>query len=276
MKTGREFWALVALAAVLGGLGLVLSLRASAPERLGAVAFEAAVPQQELLAAVSELGYTRVPSPATEAPPPAIEVPPGMETARAYLARYYGERWPEIEKAMEASKAKLDVPFVCSEWDDVAFEFEQALCLKPEEVTAMAQRKLAWPDELTEEWLRKEYQTGRPYQLRPDDLPLIEDAVAALNDEIRAKAAQWAELVQSIIQNRWATGDLLRAPYTTQGLSKDVGFWSKSTGGHGWAVTLTLRREDHPDAAALESEIYDLRRRREETVVRYLHRTIGR
>ena len=183
---------------------------------------------------------------------------------------------PEIEKAMEASRAKLDVPFVCSEWDDVAFEFEQAMRLKPEEVSELARGKFAWPDELSEAWLRTEFQTGRSYQLRPDDLPLIEDAVAALNDEIRVKAAQWAELVDSIIQNRWATGDYLRAPYTTLGLSKDVGFWSKSTGGHGWAVTLTLRREDHPDAAALESEIYALRRRRDETVVRYLHRTIGR
>ena len=83
-------------------------------------------------------------------------------------------------------------------------------------------------------------------------------------------AEHFADLTDTFVKERWRTGNYLKAPYTTAGISEQRGYHSQSHGGRGWAVTITLPRDEYPVIDELESEIFDLEAARSQLVREYL------
>src|SRR5207247_451 len=59
-------------------------------------------------------GSGRVAEPASS----ESSAPAEPTTAGAYLAQYYGDRWPEIEAKIQASGCRLDVPYHFTPWEE--------------------------------------------------------------------------------------------------------------------------------------------------------------
>jgi len=261
---------LALFAAALGGLALWTYLATRpAPAELPALPLAAAEPAT--LDAIQDLGYVRSP---VLAPPPAPAE--GVATARSFLAEYYGDAWAEKEALMEAAGARLDVPFVFHPWEEAAAMIAEGYEMSAEERGALVEQKLAWPAELTLDWVRQEFDTGRPYPLAEEDLPLLRDLVADQNLALLGKAELWVESIQVSLLERFQRGQYFRMPYTNQGLDDRRGFYAKGVAGLGWATGIALTREDYPEIVALEGEIMDLRDQRRERVVRFLHGRIAR
>jgi len=191
-------------------------------------------------------------------------------SARAFLAEFYGERWAEIGPAIEATGQDLDQPYFFTPWEDVALEFERAMPLDEPRREAVHSSLMQWPAELTTDWVQEAYPSGTRYALSALDLSELEAAVADKNGELDLLADEWAERIDFYLRERWQTGRYQRAPFTTMGLSQDMGFYSCSHGGSGWAVTLTLKHEDYPDMVALEKQAARLCHERDVLVVAFL------
>jgi len=217
----------------------------------------------------SELGYgRREPEPVAPAP---------LEgSARAFLAEYHGAAWPEVEARLVAAGVALDVPYYAHPWEEAEPEIRAGFRLGPDERAGVLEQKFAWPAELTQEWVRAQFDTGRPYPLGEEDLPVLADLVADLNLELLGKAELYCDLVDATLQARFERGEYVRQPYSSQGAPAPQGFYATAVGALGWAATMALSREEHPELAQLLDEMRALRQARSERVVRYLHGKIGR
>jgi hypothetical protein len=225
--------------------------------------------RETFLAEASDLGYVGEVERVQQEVPPPPPAPTG-QTARAFLAGYYGERWPQVEQDMDASGIDLDVPYAFTPWEEVAPEFEQSFRIPADELRDIATRKLDWPEDLGVEWIRENYPVRSSAALTAEDLAAIEERAVGHNAEIQALADEYVVLLDLAMRERWSSGRILRSPFTTMGISKDMGFYSKSVGGHGWAATITLKREDYPELVALDDRIAARRDERDRAVARYL------
>jgi hypothetical protein len=176
-------------------------------------------------------------------------------TARAFLADYHGDAWPALERAIEAAGEDLDQPYRFHEWTAVAERFEPSFRLAPEELAAWIEHKVGWPAGADVAWVEERYALGRATALTADDLAFLEAAVADANLALLDTASLWALTLQAHVLARWHAGAFARAPFTTAGLDTGRGTFSRSIAGYGWAVTLTLLPEDHPDLTVLEEEL---------------------
>jgi len=203
---------------------------------------------------------------------------PAPRTARAFLADYYGASWPEIEARIVASgQADLELPYTFLPWEDVELVFERSIPLDTQERADIVRGQLRWPETLSPEFLAEQFQLeGRPAAVDEAELQDIETLVAAKNQALAELGEFFADRIDFYAQEKWQRGDYLRRPFTTAGLSDVQGFHSQSHGGFGWAVTLTLRREDCPDVVQLEREIQALCRERDGLVLEYLAARSGR
>lgn len=192
--------------------------------------------------------------------------------ARAFLAQHYGARWPEVEARIEAwGQIDLDMPYFQRPWEEVEGEFVASLPMLEQSREALVQARVRWPEEVTPQFLAQEFaRGGRRYELDASDTLAIDALVTPKNDEIAQLARLSTQRIDAHVLDRWATGKYLRAPFTTGGLSDEVGFHSVSTGGHGWAITITLTREECPDVLELEHEIEVLSKERDRMVFAYL------
>jgi len=207
---------------------------------------------------------------ATERHAQEPEEAPATQSARGFLADYYGERWAQVEAAIEASGENLDQPYSFHPWEDVALEFERVIPLDEPRRAAVVASQMQWPQELTVSWVAENYPIGRAIVLSEPDLPELEAAVAATNEELAQLADEWARRIDFYLQERWQSGRYLKAPFTTMGLSQEKGFYSCSHGGYSWALTVTLMREDYPDMVDLEQQAAVLRDERARLVGAFL------
>lgn len=195
---------------------------------------------------------------------------PRRKTAREFLSAYYGERWPELEARIEASGMSLDVPYDFTPWEDVEQDFSTKVGMSVEDGKGVVRSLLRWPDEVTHDFVRAEFHLGQDAELDDSDLVAIESIVVQKNQEIVQLAQYFVDLTDTFIKDRWRTGNFLKSPYTTAGLSDQRGYHSQSHGGRGWAVTITLPREEYPEIDELEGEIFELDVARNELVHDYL------
>ena len=223
------------------------------------------------LPSASPLGYAHREPAALE---PASE--PTQERARDFLARYHGDAWPEVEARLEAAGVALDGPYVFHPWEEAEPIVRAGYRLAPEERAQTLLQKLDWPDELTLDWVRSEFDTGRPYPLAEEDLPVLRDLVADLNLELLGKAELYCDLLDATIQERFQRGQFVRQPYSSQAVPSSAGFHATAVGALGWGTSMSLTREEHPELAALLDEMRALRQTRRERIVRHLHGKIGR
>ena len=209
----------------------------------------------------TEVGYARRESIPSE---PA----PEEGTARTFLARYHGADWPAVRARLEAAGVALDVPYVFHPWEEAEPLLRAGYRLAPEERAQTLEQKLAWA--------RAEFDTGRAYPLGEEDLPVLRDLVADLNLELLGKAELYCDLLDVTLQERFRRGDYAREPYSSAGTAAEGGFHATAVGALGWATSMVLTREAHPELAGLLDEMRSLRQERRARIVRHLHAKIGR
>lgn len=212
-------------------------------------------------------------APRVEEPLPDVaeeDASPALPSAREFLSSLYGDRWPELQARMEAKGVKLDQPYLYRPWEEVVSVFEPLIPMNDAEKEGTCSVMVQWPETLTDEWLKKNVLIGRDFASSEADRAAIADLVADLAFELELLADQRLRRIESIVAERWRTGDYLKAPFTTSGLSNTKGFYSNAWGSHGWAVKMTLEHADYPDVVALESQAADLRDQREERIHAYL------
>lgn len=251
-------------------------------ERDGAIALEARTSRDPApMPAAASLEVARAPLDADSDPgremPARIAVDAavlplgGGAPARDYLAEHYGPRWPEAEARIEAwGQVDLDMPYYQRPWEEVEHEFEAGLPMLAETREALIQARVRWPAVVTPEFLRDEFGLGSQRVLDASELLAVEVLTEPWNQELAALAQLYTERVDAHVLERWASGRYLRAPFTTGGLDDRLGFHSLSTGGHGWALTITLSKDECPDVQELEHRIGILKEERDLAVVTFL------
>lgn len=249
---------------------LFVALVRRGPERGTAAQAEPVVAAASAEPAGSELGYARRLEPAPVAPGP------GATSARSFLAQYHGDAWPEVEARLVAAGVPLDVPYFAHPWEEAEPEIRAGYRLASHERAGILDQKFGWPAELSVEWVRGEFDTGRPYPLGEEDLPVLNDLVADLNLELLGKAELYCDLLDAALQERFQRGQYVRQPYSSQGLPAEQGFHATGVAALGWATTMALSREEHPELATLLDEMRALRQARSDRIVRHLHGKIGR
>jgi hypothetical protein len=205
--------------------------------------------------------------PAESAPPP--------ETKRDILRRYWGDRWPEVEAAMEASGKELDVPATLLPWEEARAVLDAQVGLKDGERAAIKRSLMGWPEELTLQWLRASLNTGA--DATEEDLVAIGAMVAEENAALDWRAEEFLYTLHAELRLLWNSDSFLRAPFTTTGhpdkesQSKRNVYVTSAAGG-GWAVGLHLAKDSHPGLTAMQDEIHRLRSSRDDRVRSYFHR----
>ena len=245
------------LVGLLVGLWLSVERRAvSAGEATPALVAEAAFLPSE------SAGHARAPEAAPLDQPAA--------SARAFLAEYYGERWPEIQARMEAKGAKLDVPYTPHSWEEVEPEFRQQAVLEEAARARLLKDRAYWTDELSNERLRGAFQESGSFELDESQLAELEQVIAPDMFEYETTGQAYCDQLDLHIRAAWEQGRYLRAPFTTVGLSDKFGFYSAAMGGNGWSVVLTLEQDDYPDLLALQEEMQASVQRRDRLVHQFL------
>lgn len=238
----------------------------------------ARVPRSEpRVVARAEIDPTAIPEERAELPvASAPESAAPSQTAREFLASYHGARWPEIEAKIEAAGGGLDVPYRFTPWDQVEADFEAQM--RPSD--GFRERRVSswldWAEPLTAEFLAERFPVPGAEPFHSGDLSAIDALVTETNQRIRQRAEFLADLVEQEVRRKWLTGDFVKAPFTTKGLNTAQGFYTRSTGGHGWAVGLTLTYEEYPEYATIQDEMHVLRDEREAKVAEYLRAKYGR
>lgn len=256
-------------------LGLVTNVGHQRPVASAGPLPEQSFPESVVAeSAASETGGGRASVPEPERAPEAQ----GLPRAGEFLARYHGDRWPELEARIRATGlVDLDTPYRFQPWEEVQGEFQAAIAMKAALRAAIMQSKLHWPEVLTPEFVAAEYAPGKQLRrLEQSDLAELEAVVEAKNAAIAALGDDYASQVDRHVQERWARGQGLVAPFTTVGLAQVRGFHSQSHAAHGWAVTITLTWEDYPDMLELDQQLETLRDERDLLVLAHLSTRVRR
>ena len=109
-----------------------------------------------------------------------------------------------------------------------------------------------------------------PGGLAPDEVPGLEDACRPFNDQLADLGEVYAAQIDSYLRERWATGNFVKAPFSTYGVSSEKGFFSTSSNAGGWSIAITLKIEDCADIAQTLREADALKTRRADAAARYL------
>jgi len=213
----------------------------------------------------------------------AIEegTPEPATTARMYLQEYWGDRWPEIEQAMLKAKIDLDQPYEPVPWEVASRVLEPMALLTPEERdNATVKNICRWPTDLEPramlDWIRNEYLVPSSLELDTADLLAIEDNVRGSNEELKQLADEYFDRIDFYTMEKWNSGDFVKAPFGTIGVSKTLGFHSKTAAASGWSFVITLQREQYPDMVELQNRAALLREKRDQAVAQYLLKRRGK
>jgi hypothetical protein len=125
-------------------------------------------------------------------------------------------------------------------------------------------------------WLRTEFAVPRSLELDDVRLQVIEDITRGTNDELRGLAQDRMDRIHSYTLDRWRSGDFVKAPFGTIGVSKTLWFFSKTAAASGWSIVITLERDRYPDIVSLDQAAADLREARDLAVTEYLREQAGR
>jgi hypothetical protein len=228
-------------------------------------------PSSSLASLVTKEAWVPRSSVATAEPLAPMPEAPKQQSAREFLADWYGDQWPEIERKMLTSRhtrLDLDIPYFFHPWEEAAAVIEPAITVP--DLEGHAWNKARWPQETTLEFIQSEFKLDKPYAIDESDLTIIDGLIAAKQSEILGLSIDYFQQVDAILKQRFRTGDVLKAPFTTAGLSDAQGFYSTSSAALGWAVTITLQRDDYPELKAQNELVSRLCEERDVIVTRYL------
>lgn len=175
-----------------------------------------------------------------------------------------------VLRALRAQPA----PVVQESWEDVVATFGGVIPLQPSHVEAYAARFVGWPGVTTPDSLRILLGLPRGEVLTFADVLVAEDVVAPFNERLADIGREFAALLEAHRLEAWRRGDYLRLPH---GAEPDpgaivTGIHGLVAAGHGWTVSLGLRREDCPDLMEVVQRAVEERQRRDQELRRVLAR----
>ncbi|MEM7311413.1 MAG: hypothetical protein AAF682_32410 [Planctomycetota bacterium] len=139
-------------------------------------------------------------------------------------------------------------------WSRAAAAIEGDLGLGDDARRDLAAGAVAWPEELTTDWVRETFQFGTP--LADSDLAMLESIAAPFNADLWAEANRYATYIDVGLRDAWAAGDFGRGALGADGALRlgapDAStIYSSSMVSHGWGVRIALDEETHPHLVEL-------------------------
>lgn len=260
------------ICACLVGLGLTVVLLLKGDERTSS-------PVQAVARSEGSDASTRpspdmaTPSIRSPAKPVTVEAADSeSQSRRDFLSDYWGERWPEIEKAMLKARVDLDAGMEIVPWEEAAPQLAVLAQLDESEWKAAANHLSGWWSDTWEvpfeKWVKDNFRV--PGEVGEDEMRGLEDACHPFNEQLAVLGETYAAQIDSYLRERWATGSIVKAPFSTYGVSNETGFYSTSSAAAGWSIVITLKLEDCPDIAQTLREAEVLKDQRAEAGKRYL------
>ncbi len=194
------------------------------------------------------------------------------KTEREVLMEFWGDAWPDVEARLRVSGRNLDQVALVSPWEEAEALIEPHMRVVESEREVYIDRRLEWPDELTATSLRTALRMKLPENLSDEEIGQIALTAEPFNVDLREKAESWVGQLEGVIRQKWDSKQFDRAPITTQGIRCPavLPFYSTSKVAAGWTIVLNISDEEHPEFAALDSEIAALKRSRRNAVSTYL------
>lgn len=194
------------------------------------------------------------------------------QTRREFLSEYWGERWPDVERAILASDLDLNKPIEIVPWEVAAERLSDEVPLSEAEWRAAVETQVGWHndtyDTTYDQWIRSTFGVGGGF----DEVEIrgLEEVCRSYNEQLRSLGELYATQLDAHLMDRWSTGAFVKAPLSTHGVSKEMGFYSTSTAAEGWSYVITLKIEDCPDIAQTKEEVARLREERDRAGAAYL------
>lgn len=196
-------------------------------------------------------------------------------TARDFLREYWGDQWEEVQRGMLGAGLDLDAPYIYHPWEDAERVLASAYRVDGALAQQLFDAVVDWEEEpslhsFTE--MARELHVPTARMPREEDLAALADIARPFNDELRRHAQEWVDGLRFAVEEKWRTGDFVRAPFATWGApgASETGFYSSSHAALGWGTMLVLKRENYPYLTEIEDRTLDLRDQRSAEIRRYL------
>jgi len=192
------------------------------------------------------------------------EAPSLAHDPEAWLADYWGDRWPEVRALMEADGTLAHartgpVP----DWKDVSAEILELVSCGEKSRQGLRLNERGWPDVVTEQWLQDAFSTSRSFS--DARIQEVESAALEFNAEIDIKVEEYLSWIDIAIEQNWRQDHIARGPLSLSGVQRPYQkrtFYSASVLHRGWAVELALEEGAFPPIDELRKTLKELRRKR--------------
>lgn len=193
-------------------------------------------------------------------------------TVREVMEEFWGAEWAVVEQRLLAEGIDLEEAHALEPWEEIEAKIAQRILPPEEHWKGALESGLKWPDPLTVEWIQHHFGTQR--ELDGIDLGEIEAIASPYNERILDALERHRQGIELALRHKWLLGQYRRSPRTTKALPQDTrrAFLSAGTAGGGWAVTMSLYAEDHPDLLQIEREFVEERGARDAAIKAWLRR----
>ena len=155
-------------------------------------------------------------------------------------------------------------------WEEVEATFLEGMLLDDAGRQSFVESTVAWPAELTVEWVRAEFGVA----LRPAELASLDALVCRYNPEIELRAHEYVLDLNGALRTAMAEGNFKRSvageARTVEKEEGSASFFAASAVHRGWSVALRLESEAHPELVHLRQQTQRLRRTRDAAVRAFL------
>lgn len=210
-------------------------------------------------------------SPGLDSSRPAPTQPlPERRTATQVLEAFWGPDWPLVKARLaEAGKDVEDREPPSQTWPEAAAEIEKRLPMTEEQRDEYRKNLLRWSGTVDRDWMLQQF--GHVFDLDLTQLSRVQEIVERHHAGLDPMVDDFIRGLDRETWNAWYGGRFVHAPYTTTGVPgpERRGFFTKSDGQSGWAVSWVLTWEDAPDLKSLHDEIRALIRQRDLEVLKF-------
>lgn len=220
---------------------------------------------------------SRVPERTTvDAAAPSAEI----VTLETFLARYWGERWPEVRPRISRQACDMKQPVsavALARWDDVAGKIEPDLTiLSQQEIDAHCSEALSWfgkaaaIDDLD---LVKYGINAQDKPLSKEHWARIHAIIAPFDADLRALGRASAEQFSRFTTKLWNEQHYWRCPFVAIDPKRTDGaemLFLRSYAAGNWHVTFALHRGEEPEFDELWKLVGEISTKRAQAVHDYI------
>ncbi|MEM7307304.1 MAG: hypothetical protein AAF682_11570 [Planctomycetota bacterium] len=164
-------------------------------------------------------------------------------------------------------------------WERSAQAITEDIGLTDEALAHLAAGHIKWPEPLTAEWIRDNFQIG--LELTQENLDTLAAIAAPFNSDLQMHADQYATWIDVGLRDAWASGAYEKAPMGSDasvslGDPDEGTVYSSSILSYGWAVRIGLSEDANPHLIELRGTLADLRAQRTQALAVHLKELLGK